>query len=1147
MEEVKETLYVLPLRMLEESSSRSSSSPSNSNPVDAVVFVGISLVSGIASRHLLRGTRVPYTVALLIIGIALGSLEYGTSHKLGKIGGGIRLWNSINPDLLLAVFLPALLFESAFSMEVHQIKRCMAQMLLLAGPGVLISTFCLGSVLKFIFPYEWNWTTSLLLGGLLSATDPVAVVALLKELGASKKLSTIIEGESLMNDGTAIVVYQLFYKMVLGQSFSWDAIIAFLAKVSLGAVGIGIAFGIASVLWLGFIFNDTVIEIALTLAVSYITFFTAQEGVDVSGVLAVMTLGMFYAAFAKTAFKGDDQRSLHHFWEMVAYIANTLIFILSGVVIAEGILGNDKIFENNGNSWGYLVLLYVFVQISRCIVVGALYPFLRYFGYGLDLKEAAILIWAGLRGALALSLSLSVKHSSGSLSNISSETGSLFVFFTGGIVFLTLIVNGSTTQFILHFLDMDKLSATKKRILDYTKYEMLNKALEAFEDLGDDEELGPADWPTVKRYITSLNNLEGDPVHPHTASEADNNLVPTNLKDIRIRLLNGVQSAYWGMLDEGRITRNTANLLMQSVDEAIDVASLEPLCDWKGLKSNVHFPKYYKFLQRSVVPQKLVTYFTVERLEYACCICAAFLRAHRIARRQLHEFIGASVIASIVINESEAEGEEAKKFLEDVRKSFPQVLRVVKTRQVTYSVLNHLIDYLQDLEKVGLLEEKEMLHLHDAVQTDLKKLLRNPPLVKIPKITDLISVHPLLGALPSTVCDQLVGCTKERMKTRGITLYKEGSTPNGIWLISNGVVKWSSKSISNKHSLHPTFTYGSTLGLYEVLIGKPFICDMITDSVVLCFYIERDRILSVLRSDPVVEDFLWQESAIVLAKLLVPQIFEKMALQDLRALVAERSLMKTYIRGETIEVPHQSIGFLLEGFIKPSSVQELITSPAVLLPSHGSQSFLNADMSGATTGSFSHQRSWLYQVETRARIIIFDIPTLEADSVPQRSLSSFNHPHRTSSREHGGLMSWPEHFYKERKHSQNHGATDRQANGLSARAMHLSIFGSMVDVQRRSRSLSRMNLSQPAHSLSYPRVPSYPGHPLVSVRSEGSATLRKNLEARKFTRRIPPEKAKDSDTKVGHVNDESSDESGAEDEILIRIDSPSGLSFRHAS
>ncbi|KAG8382644.1 hypothetical protein BUALT_Bualt05G0098800 [Buddleja alternifolia] len=144
----------LPLRVLEEDSSSSSSF--SSNPTDAVIFVGISLVLGIASRHALRGMRVPYTVALLVLAISLklsrskstDIAEYGTHHRLGKIGNGIRLWANIHPDLLLAVFLPALLFESSFSMEVHWIKRCIIQIFLLAGPGVLISTFCLGSALK---------------------------------------------------------------------------------------------------------------------------------------------------------------------------------------------------------------------------------------------------------------------------------------------------------------------------------------------------------------------------------------------------------------------------------------------------------------------------------------------------------------------------------------------------------------------------------------------------------------------------------------------------------------------------------------------------------------------------------------------------------------------------------------------------------------------------------------------------------------------------------------------------------------------------------------------------------------------------------------------------------------------------------------
>ncbi|OVA16560.1 Cyclic nucleotide-binding domain [Macleaya cordata] len=1100
-----------------------------SEPTNAIVFFGLCMVLGIGSRHLLRGTRVPYTVALLVIGIGLGSLEFGTNRRLGKVGAGIRLWASINPDLLLAVFLPALLFESSFLMEVHQIKRCIGQMLILAGPGVLISTFSLGAALKLAFPYNWSWKTSLLLGGLLSATDPVAVVALLKELGASKKLSTIIEGESLMNDGTAIVVYQLFYRMVLGESFSVGAIIKFLTQVSLGAVGIGLAFGVASVLWLGFIFNDTVIEISLTLAVSYLAYFTAQDGADVSGVLTVMTLGMFYSAVARTAFKGDSQQSLHHFWEMVSYIANTLIFILSGVVIAESVLHSDNYFFKHETSWGYLVLLYVLVQLSRIIVVGTLYPCLRYFGYGLDWKEAAILVWSGLRGAVALSLSLSVKRASDSSSFLNRETGALFLFFTGGIVFLTLIVNGSTTQFILHFLGMDKLSTAKKRILDYTRYEMMNKALEAFGDLGDDEELGPAEWPTVKKYLACLNNLEEGQVHPHSVSRNESNVDAMNLEDMRMRLLNGVQAAYWGMLDEGRIAQTTANILIQSVDEAIDLVSHEALCDWKGLKSHVHFPSYYKVLQMSICPRKLTTYFTVDRLESACYICAAFLRAHRIARRQLHDFIGDSEIASFVINESEAEGDEARKFLEEVRVTFPQVLRVVKTRQVTYSVLKHLSDYVQNLEKVGLLEQKEMIHLHDAVQTDLKKVLRNPPLAKMPKISDMLRDHPLLRALPSIAREPLEDSTKEITKLRGVTLCREGSKPNGIWLISNGVVKWGSKNFRSKHSLHPTFSHGSTLGLYEVLNGKPYICDLITDSVLYCFFIEAEKLLSVLASDSAVEDILWQESVLAIAKILLPQIFEKMAMQELRSLVVELSDMNIYIRGEIIEIPPHSIGFLLEGFVRThNDQQEMVTSPAVLLPSYGDLSFLSLETSGSKAASFFHQGT-SYEVETRARVIVIDMAAVEVDSTLQRRsswVSTAAEPPRCLSREHGGLMSWPEHMYKRKQH--NH-----QSEKVNSSYRHTRSF--------------RSSQTKEQHSLSYPRVPSRRQvRRLVSVQSEGSATVRKNFTAKEFTRPDVNLPLPIRNTIESRVGDDSSDESGNDDELIVRIDSPSRLSFRQA-
>ncbi|KAK7370031.1 hypothetical protein VNO80_12082 [Phaseolus coccineus] len=306
------------------------------------------------------------------------------------------------------------------------------------------------------------------------------------------------------------------------------------------------------------------------------------------------------------------------------------------------------------------------------------------------------------------------------------------------------------------------------------------------------------------------------------------------------------------------------------------------------------------------------------------------LRTMYIDFLYVYSSVGDSDVASAVINESVVEGEEARKFLEDVNVTYPQVLRIVKTRQDTYAVLHNLMEYVQNLEKTGILEEKEMLHLHDAVQMSCDIHL-------FFYVLSNGSIHPVLGALPSSVRESLANCTKEMMKFRGLTLYKNVQSQ-----------MWKSKMTTTKHSFYPTFTHGSTLGLYEVLTGRPDICDVITDSMVFCIFLEADKIISCLRSDPSTEKILWEESAIFLSKLLLPQIFEKLAMQDLRALMAdpERSRMTIFTRGETIEIPHHSVALLLEGYLKAQGRQELVTAPAALLPSPGNLRFQNLAGSG---------------------------------------------------------------------------------------------------------------------------------------------------------------------------------------------------------
>ncbi|KAJ0039259.1 hypothetical protein Pint_22522 [Pistacia integerrima] len=218
--------------------------------------------------------------------------------------------------------------------------------------------------------------------------------------------------------------------------------------------------------------------------------------------------------------------------------------------------------------------------------------------------------------------------------------------------------------------------------------------------------------------------------------------------------------------------------------------------------------------------------------------------------------------------------------------------------------------------------------------------------------------------------------------------------------------------------------------------------------------------------------------------------------------------------------------------------------PAILIRWAKRNISLTLINAGIKMVSFSHQGS-CYQVESRARVVIFDIAAFEADSALLRRKSSLlshssDQPHTSLSREHGGLMSWPEHLKAcQRKLSSLE--TNRNANSFSAKARDVSIFGGTAGIPSRARSFSSGIGVKLSHNLSYSRVPSHSAYQLPSVRSEGPATARKKLEMRKSTGEIP------ADTTESHVIDYSSDDSGAEDEFIVRIDSPSRLSFRHAS
>ena len=207
-----------------------------------LVYLVLAVTMGAMVSHVLSriAPAVPYTPTLLVLGVLTSIFGQFTEECCGvHIYKSFELWESIDGHLLLFVFLPPLLFADSMNLEWNLIRRCLGQCALLAGPGVVIGAILNGLFARFVLPYNWSWQLCWSYGAVQAATDPVAVVALLNQLGASPSLTMIISGESLLNDGTAIVMWSFFFDQVVYPDKLAKNLVVFLTKLVLGGFGVG--------------------------------------------------------------------------------------------------------------------------------------------------------------------------------------------------------------------------------------------------------------------------------------------------------------------------------------------------------------------------------------------------------------------------------------------------------------------------------------------------------------------------------------------------------------------------------------------------------------------------------------------------------------------------------------------------------------------------------------------------------------------------------------------------------------------------------------------------------------------------------------------------------------------------------------------
>jgi len=361
------------------------------------------LMVGALLRQTTKNLPIPYTLQLLIIGTALGVLLRNSEWD-DALQKSVSRLGEMDPHLLLHVFLPPLIFESAASLEWHLFTRSKLYIFFLAGPGLLLASALTGVALLKILnnsnrfqedllasecPSDaWSFPTALMLGVIMSATDPVAVVALLKDLGCKASLATTIEGESLLNDGTALVMYTILIKFTGGDTSDnvWDYLFTFV-KMSIGGALFGIAFAVVIVQWLRTVFNDSLTEITITLCAAYLCFFIAEYFLHVSGVLAVVCLGLYFGQIGRTSVSPEVAHFLEEFWQCLGYIGNTLIFVVAGTVIGF------KLPAFPVSEFGQMFVMYLICTAVRALVILLAFLIFKAFGCDLEFRDQIVATW----------------------------------------------------------------------------------------------------------------------------------------------------------------------------------------------------------------------------------------------------------------------------------------------------------------------------------------------------------------------------------------------------------------------------------------------------------------------------------------------------------------------------------------------------------------------------------------------------------------------------------------------------------------------------------------------------------------------------------------------------------------------------------
>ena len=753
---------------------------SHTYSIGALYFLFVGLLLGAFTLYIQREflSFFPYPAMLFSEGIAMGLIHAATNGGFGDLSYSILLWTNIDPYLVSAVFLPALIFSDAMKVDIHLFKRIFTQAALMATGGVALQMTGMACVARYFLSENglyWDWTLCFTFGAVLAATDPIAVVAMLEAVQAPAKLTTLMSGESHLSDLLALVTFNIMLSLSKDLStYTTEKIVSYVISMVFGGPALGLAFGILALI--GIRANtareresDVMIQITITIVLAYLSFIVSENNANGNGVLATVTSAIVIAAYAWPSFASPE--TIRSVWKAIEFTGSTIIFMLAGLVIGSTMYDYHGDYLT-GPIYGLAILMWLFVFAIRTAIMIIFFPILSRIGYGLKLSEGIVMTWGGLKGAVAVTLGLIVFNSYPELQNQANPTVDSkrdtvqFFFLVGAIVFLSILINSSTAPFLMQILKILSKTGVQRMLLKGIKARIKVRAHQAYDEVTVFDEYKQVDRAALQEIVTNLREIVPDKQKPKRQSLCSRLMVCLKLKNpkadqpkfvtidghecnvellevVRELFLDIVKASYWEMIESGILPRNSSatRTLLQSVDIAKDACD-QPLDDYRYMNlpktkdqdENALHERVFERIDKCLPSWVTIDDYFGDKFhamvrENAVFMASSFIHAHREAQNKVAQYVGEGDDAdspeeNVVIAESQKLVKMATDYMEICKTRDPDIVQLVTAKKVGSHVLKEQDMLIDQLNKQGVLDEKTTGELHDDVNDEYRSLLK---------------------------------------------------------------------------------------------------------------------------------------------------------------------------------------------------------------------------------------------------------------------------------------------------------------------------------------------------------------------------------------------------------------------------------------